>query len=85
MIIEVLRRDKPEDKKTSKVEWLARLGGDVNAKIYGKSLLNHAIKRKEDKVTKVLQEKGAKEWVIFAKEAESLGKKLLVEVEKGDF
>jgi len=85
LIREILISKKPMDKRVRCIDWLIKLGADKNARIYGKSLLTHAIERKEEDIVKILRKKGSKEWIISEKEAEKLGKKLFSEVEKGDF
>ena len=62
--------------KMKKMKYLLRLGADVEAKVYGKSLLSWGIKNNiEPEVRDFLVENGAKEWEISQGEAEKLGLK----------
>ena len=62
-----------DEAKLKKLKHLVRLGADVNAKLYGKSVLSKAIEQKAGaQVQKFLREKGANEWVISKEEAKKL-------------
>ncbi len=78
-----------DEARLKKVKYLVRLGADVNAKLYGKSLLSKAIEQEAGaEVVEFLREKGAKEYVISKEEADRLGKELfskngdLMEIDK---
>ena len=61
--------------KLKKLKYLVRLGADVNARLYGKSLLSKAIENEAGaEVQNFLREKGANEWVIPKEEALELGR-----------
>ena len=75
-LLNVVLSDKDSDEaKLKKVKYLVRLGADVNAKMYGKSVLSWV--KKDEKVApeiiEFLKEKGAKEWMISKEGAERLG------------
>ena len=59
-----------DEARLKKVKYLVRLGADVNARLYGKSLLSKAIEKEAGaEVVEFLREKGAEEWVISKEEA----------------
>ena len=59
--------------RLKKVKYLVYLGANVNAKLYGKSMLSLAIDKKAGfEVVKFLIEKGADEWIISKEDAEKL-------------
>ena len=55
--------------RLKKLKYLVRLGADVNARLYGKSLLSKAIEIQDEEVISFLKSKGANEWVISKEEA----------------
>ena len=62
-----------DEAKLKKLKYLVRLGADVNAMLYGKSLLSKAIEQNAGaEVQEFLREKGANEWVISKEEAKKL-------------
>ena len=64
-----------DEARLKKVKYLVRLGADVNAKLYGKSVLSKAIEQNAGvEVVEFLREKGAIEWVISKEEAKKLSK-----------
>ena len=64
-----------DEARLKKVKYLVRLGADVNAKLYGKSVLSKAIEQNAGvEVQNFLREKGAVEWVISKEEALELGR-----------
>ena len=75
-LFNVIANDKDSDEaRLKKVKYLVRLGADVNARLYGKSLLSKAIEQNAGvEVIEFLREKGANEWVISKKEAKKLSK-----------
>ena len=70
-LFNVLADEKVSDEaRLKKLKYLVRLGADVNAKLYGKSVLSKAIEQKAGaQVQNFLREKGAEEWVISKEEA----------------
>ena len=70
-LLNVVLSDKDSDEaKLKKLKYLVRLGADVNARLYGKSVLSKAIEKGAgDEVQEFLREKGANEWVISKEEA----------------
>ena len=59
-----------DEARLKKVKYLVRLGADVNARLYGKSVLSKAIEKGAGvEVQNFLREKGAEEWVISKEEA----------------
>ena len=59
-----------DEAKLKKVKYLVRLGADVNARLYGKSVLSKAIEKEAGaEVVEFLREKGAEELVISKEEA----------------
>ena len=89
-LFNVIANDKDSDEaRFKKVKYLVRLGADVNARFYGKSVLSKAMEQNVGiEVQKFLREKGAKECVISKEEADRLGKELfskngdLMEIDK---
>ena len=69
-------KSKDFETKLKKVKYLIRLGADVNAKFYGKSILSWAVidGNIEPSIISFLKEKGAEEWEISYKEALELKK-----------
>ena len=64
-----------DEARLKKLKYLVRLGADVNARLYGRSVLSKAIEQKAGaEVQNFLREKGAKEWVISKEEASELGR-----------
>ena len=62
-----------DEARLKKVKYLVRLGADVNARFYGKSVLSKAIEQNAGaEVVEFLREKGAIEWVISKEEAKKL-------------
>ena len=72
----IKNKSKDFETKLKKVKYLIRLGADVNAKLYGKSILSWAVidGNIEPSITLFLKEKGAEEWEISNKEALELKK-----------
>ena len=70
----VIANSKDSDEgKLKKVKYLVRLGADVNARLYGKSVLSKAIEQNASvEVQNFLREKGAEESVISKEEAKKL-------------
>ena len=70
-LFNVIANDKDSDEaKLKKLKYLVRLGADVNARLYGKSLLSKAIEQNVGiEVQDFLREKGAIKWVISKEEA----------------
>ena len=60
--------------RSKRIKHIYHLNADVNARLYGKSMLSHAKERGEEEVVKFLEEKGAEEWKISKEEAEKLGR-----------
>ena len=61
--------------RLKKVKYLVRLGADVNARLYGRSVLSKAMEQNVGiEVQNFLREKGANEWVISKEEAKKLSK-----------
>ncbi|MBO7244321.1 MAG: ankyrin repeat domain-containing protein [Alphaproteobacteria bacterium] len=59
-----------DEARLKKVKYLVRLGADVNARLYGKSVLSKAIEKGVGaEVVEFLREKGAIKWVISKEEA----------------
>ncbi len=59
-----------DEAKLKKLKYLVRLGADVNARLYGKSVLSKAIENEAGvEVVQFLREKGANEWIISKEEA----------------
>ena len=73
-LFNVIADEKASDEaKLKKLKYLVRLGADVNARLYGKSLLSKAIEQNAGvEVQNFLREKGANEWVISKEEAKRL-------------
>ena len=74
-VLNVVLSDKDSvEAKLKKLKYLVRLGADVNAKIYGKSVLSWVKKDGEvaPEIIEFLKEKGAKEVEISKEEAEEL-------------
>ena len=67
-------KSKDFETKLKKVKYLIRLGADVNAKLYGKSILSWAVidGNIEPSITLFLKEKGAEEFEISKEEADRL-------------
>ena len=63
-----------DEARLKKVKYLVRLGADVNARLYGKSVLSKALELQDEEVISFLKSKGAKEWVISKEEALELSK-----------
>ena len=72
-LFNVIANDKDSDEvRLKKVKYLVYLGADVNARLYGKSVLSKAIEQNVGiEVQDFLREKGANEWVISKEEAEN--------------
>ncbi len=70
-LLNVVADEKVSDgARLKKVKYLVRLGADVNARLYGKSVLSKAIEQKAGaQVQNFLRENGANEWVISKEEA----------------
>ena len=70
-LFNVIADEKASDEaRLKKVKYLVRLGADVNARLYGKSVLSKAIEQNVGvEVQNFLREKGAEEWVISKEEA----------------
>ena len=70
-LFNVVADDKESDEaRLKKLKYLVRLGADVNARFYGKSVLSKAIGQNAGiEVQDFLREKGANEWVISKEEA----------------
>ena len=73
-LFNVVADEKASDEaKLKKLKYLVRLGADVNAKLYGKSVLSKAIEQGVGaQVVEFLREKGAEESVISKEEAKKL-------------
>ena len=67
----------PFEKKKGKIDYLIRLGADVNALKYGKSLLVLAKEKEEFEVAEFLVENGAKELFISDAYKKTLNEELL--------
>ncbi len=68
-----------------KLDYIIRLGADVNAKRKGKSILSVAKElNARDDIIKRLEKDGAEEYVVSKEEAEKLGKKFVVEFCDGE-
>ena len=59
--------------RSKRIKHIYHLNADVNARLYGKSMLSYAKERGEEEIVKFLEEKGAKEWVISKEEAKEIG------------
>ena len=70
-LFNVVADEKASDEaKLKKLKYLVRLGADVNARLYGKSVLSKAIEQNAGaQVIEFLREKGANEWGISKEEA----------------
>ena len=70
-LFNVIKNDKDSDEvRLKKLKYLVYLGADVNARLYGKSVLSKAIEQNAGvEVVEFLREKGANEWVIPKEEA----------------
>ena len=75
-LFNVIADEKVSDEaRLKKVKYLVRLGADVNARLYGRSVLSKAIEQNAGaQVVEFLREKGANEWVISKEEALELGR-----------
>ena len=75
-LFNVIADEKASDEaRLKKVKYLVRLGADVNARLYGKSVLSKAMEQNAGaEVVEFLREKGANEWVISKEEALELGR-----------
>ena len=75
-LFNVIADEKVSDEaKLKKLKYLVYLGADVNARLYGKSLLSKAMEQNAGiEVQNFLREKGAEEWVISKGEALVLGR-----------
>ena len=68
-----------------KLDYMIRLGANVNAKRKGKSILSVAKElNARDDIIKRLEKDGAEEYVVSKEEAEKLGKKFVVEFCNGE-
>ena len=81
-LVETLREENVSPQvRFKKAQYLIALGADVNAKMYGKSVLSWSIDENiGEEIEEFLKEKGAKEWVISKEEAERLGQKLILAI-----
>lgn len=72
----IVKYDKGDvEAKLKKVKYMVKLGADVNACIYGKTILSWVKEDKiEPEVMKFLKENGAEEWEISKKEALDKGR-----------
>ena len=69
-LFNVIADEKVSDEaRLKKLKYLVRLGADVNARLYGKSLLSKALELQDEEVISFLKSKGANEWVISKEEA----------------
>ena len=70
-LFNVIADEKTSDEaRLKKLKYLVRLGADVNARLYGKSVLSKAIEQNAGaQVVEFLREKGGNEWVISKEEA----------------
>ena len=70
-LFNVVADEKASDEaRLKKLKYLVRLGADVNARLYGKSVLSKAIEQNAGaQVIEFLREKGVNEWVISKEEA----------------
>ena len=75
-LFNVIKNDKDSDEvRLKKVKYLVYLGADVNARLYGKSVLSKAIEQNVGiEVQDFLREKGANEWVISKEEVLEVSK-----------
>ena len=74
-LFNVVADEKASDEaRLKKVKYLVRLGADVNARLYGKSVLSKALELQDEEVISFLKSKGAKEWVISKEEALEISK-----------
>ena len=64
----------PFEKKIGNMDYLIRLGADVNKKIYGKSMALWASETGDDKIVEYIKEKGGVEAEISKEESDELGK-----------
>ncbi len=73
-LFNVIADEKASDEaRLKKMKYLLYLGADVNARLYGKSVLSKAIEKEAGaQVVEFLREKGANEWVISKEEAKKL-------------
>ena len=78
-LFNVIADEKVSDEaRLKKLKYLVYLGADVNAKLYGKSVLSKAIEQGAGaQVQNFLREKGANEWVISKEEALEVSQELL--------
>ena len=73
-LFNVIADEKVSDEvRLKKLKYLVYFGADVNARLYGKSLLSKALELQDEEVISFLKSKGAKEWVIPKEEALELG------------
>ena len=75
-LVKVVLDDKTSlEARIKKVKFLVRIGADVNANLYGKSVLSIAIeKEREEEFLEVLRSVGAKEYVMSDEERLILGR-----------
>ena len=74
-LLNVVLSDKDsEEAKLKKVKYLVRLGADVNAMFFGKSMLFWAKETGVEEMVEFLKENGAKEFEIAKEEADRLAK-----------
>ena len=70
----MLNENIPFERKKGKMDYLVRIGADVNAKVYGKSMALWAKELGDEEVIKYIKENGGVESQISKEEAEILGK-----------
>ena len=84
LIRDVIDDDLSEDEKFEKIKYWVRYGADVNARLYGRSVLSWAKKKNAGiEIRSFLRDRGAEEWKIDSEEAFKLA--LQFENEKGIF
>jgi ankyrin repeat protein len=73
----VMDSNEPSSVRFKKVRYFVALGADVNAKLYGKSVLSWAEKNNEQEIVSFLSEKGGEAWEITPLVANNFGNLLI--------
>ena len=69
----------PFEKKKDKMDYLVRIGADVNQKVYGKSMALWVKELGDEKLIKYVEENGRVENQISKEKSEELGRQFWVE------